>query len=174
MGNAKSIPISRLAWEFAIKPTAVAGSFVLVALLWTFPLQHVMAYPFVFLFFGAVVGSAWFGGLAAGVIAIALSYVMIAFFFIPPLYSMTVGVESRSYLAAYLASGIVAVSVSVLRKRSEEAVKIARDQLEARAEERTAELRRSNQEVLERERQLRGNHRGYSPADIGCEWRRAN
>ena len=66
----------RLAWwtiEYGVKPCAIAGSFVLVALLWTFPLQRVIAYPFVFLFFGAIMGSAWFGGIIAGAVAVLLS-----------------------------------------------------------------------------------------------------
>ena len=42
-----------------MKPAGISGFFVLVALLWTFPLQHVISYPFVFLFFGAIIGSAW-------------------------------------------------------------------------------------------------------------------
>jgi len=147
--------LSQVLWKYAARPAAVAIFFVLVALLWTFPLQHVMAYPFVFLFFPAVIGSAWFGGLIAGLMAIALSYVLIAFFFIPPLYSVSVGRESRTYVAAYLASGAICVIVSALRKRSEEEIRNARDELESRVEERTAELQQSNQEILERERQLR-------------------
>ena len=147
--------VSRWSWEFGLKPAAIAGFFTLVALLWTFPLQHVMAYPFVFLFFGAIIGSTWFGGLIAGVIAIVASYVLIAFFFIPPLYSVAVGQESRAYVAAYLMCGIAAIAVSAFRKRSETAIRIARDELETKVQERTAELRRSNQEILERERQLK-------------------
>jgi PAS domain S-box-containing protein len=147
--------VSRWSWEFGLKPAAIAGFFILVALLWTFPLQHVMAYPFVFLFFGAIIGSTWFGGLIAGVIAIVASYVLIAFFFIPPLYSVAVGQESRAYVAAYLMCGIAAIAVSAFRKRSETAIRIARDELETKVQERTAELRRSNQEILERERQLK-------------------
>ena len=147
--------LSAVFWRFGAKPAAVAGFFVLVALLWTFPLQHVMAYPFVFLFFAAVIGSSWFGGAIAGGLAIVLSYLVIAFFFIPPLYSLSIGAESRTYVAAYLACGVVSIVVSALRKRSEEAIRIARDELEARVLLRTAELQRSNHEILERERQLR-------------------
>jgi PAS domain S-box-containing protein len=147
--------ISVWIWEYGLRPTAVAVFFVLVALLWTFPLQHVMAYPFVFLFFGAIIGSTWFGGLVAGVIAIVASYVLIAFFFIPPLYSVAVGQESRAYVAAYLMCGIASIAVSAFRKRSETAIRVARDELEAKVQERTAELQRSNQEILERERQLK-------------------
>ena len=146
---------SDVLWKYGAKPAAIAVCFVLVALLWTFPLQHVMAYPFIFLFFGAVIGSAWFGGLIAGIMAIALSYVLIAFLFIPPLYSVSIGQESRTYVAAYLVSGVICVVVSAARKRSEEAIKIARDDLETRVEERTVALQQSNHEILERERQLR-------------------
>ena len=147
--------VSTWIWEYGLKPTATAGVLVLVALLWTFPLQHVMAYPFVFLFFGAIIGSAWFGGVVAGMIAIVLSYLVVTFFFIPPLYSMSVGKESQTYVAAFLTCGVVSIVVSALRRRSEEAIKIARDDLEVKVQERTAELRRSNQEILERERQLK-------------------
>jgi PAS domain S-box-containing protein len=142
-------------WTYGLKPLSVAGFFVLVALLWTFPLQHVMAYPFVFLFVAAVIGSSWFGGAIAGTIAMVLSYGVITFFFIPPLYSFSVGPESRTYVAAYLACGLVSVVVITLRKRSETAVRFAKEELEARVQERTAELERSNQEILERERQVR-------------------
>jgi PAS domain S-box-containing protein len=141
--------------EYGLKPFAIAVCFVLVALLWTFLLQHFIAYPFVFLFFGAIIGSAWFGGIFAGFLAIALSYVLIAFFFMPPLYSISVGVESRSYAAAFVLCAIVITVVGSARKRAETAMRIARDQLEAKVQERTAELERSNQEILAREYQLR-------------------
>jgi PAS domain S-box-containing protein len=140
--------------EFGVKPSGTAGCFVLVALLWTFPLQHVISYPFVFLFFGAILGSAWFGGFIAGVLATGMSYVMIAFFFIPPLYSMTVGKESRTFIAAFVLCAIVIAAVSSARKRGEVAIRTARDEFERRVHERTSELEQSNQEILERERQL--------------------
>ena len=123
--------------------------------LWTFLLQHFMAYPFIFLFLGAIIGSAWFGGVIAGVFAIVASYVVIVFFFIPPLYSMTIGEPFRPYVAAYLACGAVCIVVSGIRKHSERAIRLAKDDLEAAVEERTAELQRSNRELLERERQLK-------------------
>jgi len=61
-----------------------------------------MDYPFVLLFLEAIIGSAWFGGLLAGVIAMAISYFVIAFFFIPPLYSISEVKESQTYAAAFL------------------------------------------------------------------------
>lgn len=147
--------LSHWVGDYCVKPAATAGFFVLVALLWTFPLQHLTAYPFIFLFLGAIIGSAWFGGVIAGAFAIVASYVVIAFLFIPPLYSMTIGEPFRPYDAAYLACGTVCIVVSGIRKHSERVIRGAKDDLEATVEERTAELRRSNRELLERERQLK-------------------
>ena len=141
--------------EFVVKPMAVSFFFVFLALLWTFPLQKVMAYPFVFLFFGAIMCSAWFAGFVAGSMAVVMSSLAIDFFFVPPFYSMTIGREFRSYVAAFVICAIAITAVSSARKRSETAVKVARDQLEIRVQERTAELERSNAEIMERERELR-------------------
>jgi PAS domain S-box-containing protein len=147
--------IPRWTMEHGIKPVAIATSFVLVALLWTFPLQHVIAYPFVFLFFGAIMGSAWFGGAAAGFIAVVESSIVINFFFIPPVFSFTVAKESQSFLAAFILCAFAISIVSSARKRAENAVRRAKDELETKVRERTAELERSNLEIQESERQLR-------------------
>jgi len=155
MTAAQANRLSRWTMEYGIKPCAIAGCFVLVAMLWTFPLQHVIAYPFVFLFFAAIMGSAWFGGVIAGFVAVVLSSVIITYFFIPPLYSITVAKESQSFLAAFILSALAIAIVSSARKRAESVVRNARDQLEAKVRERTAELQRSNLEIQERERQLR-------------------
>lgn len=141
--------------EYGLKPFAIATVFVLVALLWTFPLQHIVAYPFVFLFFGAIMGSAWFGGFIAGAWAIILSSMLIAFFFMPPLYSIAVNSELKSYFGSFIVCSIAITTISVARRHTENASKAARDELEARVRERTSELERSNLEILERERQLR-------------------
>ena len=142
-------------FEYGLKPCAIAVVFVAVALIWTFPLQHIIAYPFVFLFFGAIMGSAWFGGFIAGAWAIVLSSVAVDFFFMPPLYSMAVNRELDSYYGAFVVCAIAITAISAARRRSEQASRIARDELEARVRERTVELEKSNLETLERERQLR-------------------
>lgn len=141
--------------ENVVKPVAIAVCFVLVALLWTFPLQHVIAYPFVFLFFGAVMGSAWFGGAVAGVIAVAISSFIIDYFFVPPLFSISISKESQSFFAAFILCAIAITVVSSARKRAENAIRTARDELEIKVQQRTAELQRSNLEIQESERQLR-------------------
>jgi PAS domain S-box-containing protein len=147
--------IPRRTMEYGIKPISISTCFVLVALLWTFPLQHVIAYPFVFLFFGAIMGSAWFGGAVAGFVAVLQSSLVITYFFIPPLFSITVAKESQSFLAAFILCAFAISIVSSARKRAENAVRAAKDELETKVRERTAELERSNLEIQESERQLR-------------------
>lgn len=141
--------------RYAVRPCTIALSFVLVAFLWTMLLQHVIAYPFVFLFFGAIMGSAWFGGMVAGFVAVALSSLVVTYFFIPPFFSMKVATDSQSFLAAFIVCAIAITLVSSARKRAENAILFARDQLETKVRERTAELQQSNQEIKESERQLR-------------------
>jgi PAS domain S-box-containing protein len=155
MPSSDPSPRLQLAYEYGLKPFAIAVVFVLVALLWTFTLQHWIDYPFVFLFFGAIMGSAWFGGLIAGCIAVVLSSFLVTFFFIPPLYSITVAKESQSFLAAFILCATAMSIASSARKRAENAVRQARDQLETKVQERTAELERSNREIRESEQQLR-------------------
>src|SRR5579862_405072 len=121
---------SRLMMEHGLKPLAIAVFFVLVALLWTFPLQHFIAFPFVFLFFGAVMASAWFGGFIAGAWAIVLSSVLIAFFFMPPLYSIAVNRELKTYYGAFIVCAIAITVISAARRRSENISRAARDDLE--------------------------------------------
>ena len=141
--------------QYAVRPLAVAGFFVLVAFLWTLLLQHLVAYPFLFLFLGAVMGSAWFGGRISGLIAVILSTAMIDYFFVPPFYSFYVNNVAQTYCAAFIVCAVTMSWVSSTRKRSETAIRDARDQLERRVMERTAELQRSNEEIQESERRLR-------------------
>jgi PAS domain S-box-containing protein len=155
MTVAASGRLSRLAMEHGLKPLAIAVSFVLVALIWTFPLQHVISYPFVFLFFGAVMGSAWFGGMMAGFMAVVLSSLLIGYFFIPPFFSASIAKGSQSFFAAFILCAIAIAVVSSARKRAENSIRQARDELDIKVQQRTAELVRSNQEIQESERQLR-------------------
>ena len=149
------IRLSNWLSEYAVRPCAIASCFVIVAFLWTMLLQHVIAYPFVFLFFGAIMGSAWFGGIIAGFVAVALSSVIVTFFFIPPLFSMSVAKDAQGFLAAFIVCAIAITVVSSARKRAESAIRISRDLLETKVQERTAALQQSNREIRESERQLR-------------------
>lgn len=141
--------------EYGARPCAIAGFFVFLAFLWTLLLQHLVAYPFIFLFLGAVMGSAWFGGRIAGFVSVILSTAIVDYFFVPPFYSFRVNEVAQTYCVAFIVCAIAMSWVSSARKLSENAIKNARDQLEQRVLERTAELQRSNIEIQESERRLR-------------------
>ena len=141
--------------------TAVAVNFGLsllfvgAALLATLFLQHLFPYPFLFLFFAAVMASAWFGGTAPGLFAVVTSTLVVDYYFMPPFHSLAVNATDGVNFAAFIACAFVASWVSSTRKETEDALKDARIRLEARVVERTAELEKSNEGLRERERQLR-------------------
>ena len=155
MGIFTSDRLSAWTMQYGVRPCAIAGFFVFVAFLWTLLFQHTLAYPFLFLFFGAVMGSAWFGGIIAGFVAVIFSSLLIEFFFVPPLFSMSVAQPSQTYFAAFIFSAIAMTLVSSALKRSEAAVREARDLLEAKVQERTAELQQSSLDLQESGRRLR-------------------
>jgi len=155
MSPLKEDSLARPLYEYGLKPFGVALFFVLVALLWTFLLQHWMDYPFVFLFVAAIMGSAWFGGRVAGFFAVVLSSFLVTYFFIPPLYSIKVAQESESFLAAFFLFALTVSILSSTQRQSEKNLRESRDVLEMKVRERTAELERSSREALQSERQLR-------------------
>jgi len=129
--------------------------FVLAALVpELFIVKHYFPYPFLFLFFGAVMASAWFGGMTGGLFAVALSIVAVDYFFIPPVNSFVVNAAAIGYLAAFVVCALIASWVSSAQKRSEQALKDARSQLEIRVIERTEELMKTEAELARLSRVL--------------------
>jgi C4-dicarboxylate-specific signal transduction histidine kinase len=128
--------------RYGIALLSVAAAFVS-----TLCLQHLFPYPFLFLFFGAVMVSAWFGGTAAGLVAVLISTVVVDYFFVPPFYSFSISATSEAYFGAFIACALVASWISSSKKKSEEALKETRDQLEIRVSERTAELMKTQADL---------------------------
>jgi C4-dicarboxylate-specific signal transduction histidine kinase len=131
----------------ALRPYAIAILLVGLALVATLLVRNLFPYPFLFLFFAAVMASAWFGGTAAGLFAVFLSTILVAYFFVPPFYSWVISATDGTYFAAFVLCALVASWVSSSKKKSEEALKEARNQLEIRVQERTVELQKSNAEL---------------------------
>ena len=127
-------------------------AFVLVsaALVLTLLLEAVFSTPFWFLFLGAVMASAWFGGKGPGWLAATLSALAADRYLIPP-RSGAFGLEELGFFAVALG----AAWVSSNRRQWESALKQARDELEDRVEERTRELQKANAALRENERELR-------------------
>ena len=135
-------PSRRLIWRCLLALLCVTAAFVP-----TFLLQRLFPYPFLFLFFGAVMASAWFGGAFSGLFAVLLSTVLVEYFFVPPFYSFSVSRTAAAYFAAFVVCALVASWVSAAKKKSEEALQEGLDQLEVRVSERTAELMKTQTEL---------------------------
>jgi C4-dicarboxylate-specific signal transduction histidine kinase len=129
--------------------------FVTTALIWTSLVQHLFPHPFLFLFFAAVVISAWIGGTGPGLFAVLLSTLVVDYFFIPPLDSFAVKAPDVAYFSAFVLSALAGSWVSSSQRKSREALRAAHDQLELHVAQRTAELQQVNADLRERERQLR-------------------
>jgi K+-sensing histidine kinase KdpD len=126
---------------------------VAAALFSSLLLQHLFPYPFLFLFFAAVMASAWFGGTAPGLFAVFLSTIAVDYFFVPPFHSFAVNATDTAYFVAFVLCALAASWVSSSKRNSEEALREAHDHLEARVAERTAELQKTIAELQENERQ---------------------
>src|SRR5258708_32456068 len=89
-----------------IRRCGIALFFVGAAFVATLLLQRLFTYPFLFLFFGAVMASAWFGGTASGLFAGLLSTLLVEYFFVPPFYSFSISTTAEAYFAAFVACAL--------------------------------------------------------------------
>jgi K+-sensing histidine kinase KdpD len=131
----------------------MALSFVAAAFLSSLLLQRFFAYPFLFLFFAAVMASAWSGGIAPGLFAVFASTLVVDYFFVPPLHSFALNTTDSAYLAAFIICALAASWISSSKKKTELALREMRDQLEVRVAERTSELEKTIAELRENQRQ---------------------
>ncbi|HKW17079.1 MAG TPA: ATP-binding protein [Terriglobales bacterium] len=134
----------------------IALALVGTALLASIGMQRLFAfpYPFLFLFLGAVMVGAWFGGMGAGLFAVLLSTVLVDYFFVPPFYSLEISTTAETYFVAFVTCALVAGWVSSIKKRSEEQLQEARDQLEIKVSERSAALMQTQAELARLSRVL--------------------
>src|SRR5499427_4897623 len=107
------------------------------------------------LFFCSVMLSSWYGGLWPGAFAAFLSVFALDYYFIPPLYALGISLEEAPDMIVFLATALFIGWLSGDQKRAQESLRHARDKLDARVQERTAELKRANEqlrsEIAERE-----------------------
>jgi len=106
------------------------------------------------LFYAAIVISAWFGGMGPGLLAVVLAEVSIDYYFVEPLYTLRLGPKHISFLVVFGVLAVLTSWMSSKRRRAEEGLRQARDELEMRVQERTKELRQANENLRERQAEL--------------------
>jgi len=151
-GNARKLAVER-SRGYLIRRYGIALTFVAAGFCLSLALQQFFPYPFLFLFFAAVMASAWFGGIAPGLFAVFISILVVDYYFVPPLHSFALNATDSAYFASFIVCAVVASWVSSSKKKTEEALREARDQLEIRVAQRTSELEKSIAELRENERQ---------------------
>jgi K+-sensing histidine kinase KdpD len=137
----------------AIRRYGIALFFVAIAFVSTLFLQRFFPYPFLFIFFAAVMASAWFGGSKPGFLAVLASTLLVDYFFVPPFHTFAVDASDVAYFVSFIVCSVVASWASSSMRSADEALRQARDELEIRVVERTAELQKSLAELQEKERQ---------------------
>jgi C4-dicarboxylate-specific signal transduction histidine kinase len=107
------------------------------------------------LFFCSVMFSSWYGGLWTGFFSALLSVVALDYYFIPPLYALGLGPAEAPDMIAFVATALFISWLNGGQKRAKESLRRARDELDAKVRERTAELEKANHqlqlEIVERE-----------------------
>jgi C4-dicarboxylate-specific signal transduction histidine kinase len=133
----------RVLWRYGLAIVLVSG-----ALFLSLVLRNPFGNPFWFFFPVAVIATTWFGGRGPGWIAVALSTLAVLYYFIPPLDSFALKPADVPFFLTFVACEVVANRVISWQREAEATLRHARDELELRVAERTAELKNANDALL--------------------------
>ena len=98
-------------------------------------------------FFCAVMVSSWYGGLWPGLLTAFLSWLAVDYYFVPPFYSLGINTQELPDMLAFSATALFISWLNSDQRKVKNALRQARDQLDAKVRERTADLVRANLQV---------------------------
>ena len=136
-------PSPSVLWRYGLPVVLVAAALGLAILL-----ERMFSTRFWFLFLAAVMAGAWFGGKGPAWLAVILSTVAVDRYLLPPFHPWKLNLEDISFSVTFAACALLAGWVSSTRRQTEASLKEARDELEGKVEERTAELWKANNALL--------------------------
>src|SRR5712675_209927 len=145
MSNPLLWPKARVVWGYGIALLSVYTALLISR----WPPVRLETAP-VSLFLGAIMLSAWFGGLGPGLLATALSSLAFDYYFLPPIYSLVAKPGEIPRLVIFTVSALIVGLLSAAQRSATESLRRARDDLRGTVQE----LQRSNEalqaESLER------------------------
>jgi signal transduction histidine kinase len=101
----------------------------------------------------AIAFTTWYAGAGPSVLAVLLSTACFAYFFAEPIYSFEISPRDLPYFLIFVAWAALVASFSAVRRRIEDSLRQARDNLEIELEQRRHredEIRKLNQELGKR------------------------
>jgi PAS domain S-box-containing protein len=114
----------RVIWRYGAAALSVGAALVLSRL----PALHLQNAPSS-LFLLAVMFSAWFGGVGPGLLAMVVSSVCFDYYFVPPMYSLTVKPEEMPRLATFVVSALFVGALGAAERSATESLRRTRDYL---------------------------------------------
>ncbi len=130
MSNPVLWPKVRVIWGYGIALLSVYTALLISR----WPPVRLETAP-VSLFLGAIMLSAWFGGLGPGLLATALSSLAFDYYFLPPIYSLVAKPDEIPRLVIFTVSALFVGSLSAAQRAATESLRRARDDLRVTVQE---------------------------------------
>src|SRR6266700_6235536 len=131
---------SSAVWRYGLAVSSVAVALIVTLLLHP---DKLIAPVFIL----AIMVAAWMGGFGPGLVAAVLTTLAIAYFFLPPIYSLRFDANEIPHLIVFFVSAFLVSSWSAARSRAETLLRRARDEMDAKLQDRTSDLRQSNAQL---------------------------
>lgn len=110
----------------------------------------------------AIAVATWYGGVGPSVLALVLSTACFDYFLSPPIHSFVISSEDLPSFFAFMAWAVLIASFAGVRRRIEDELSRARDDLQIEVERRRqqqCEIRKLNQELTNRAAELESSNK---------------